>query len=104
MKTTDFRAMTETKLQRIAWLSSRDKGKCFNNLMHLLNEESLEGCFNELDRRKAVGVDGISKEKYKERLQANLGELTKKLKSMSYRPGQIKEVKIAKEGKAGEWR
>jgi hypothetical protein len=62
METTDFPIMTETKLERIAWLSTRDHQKELNNLMHLYNLESLVGCFNELDGRKAVGVDGITKE------------------------------------------
>ena len=37
METTDFPIMTETKLERIAWLSARDHQKEFNNLMHLYN-------------------------------------------------------------------
>ena len=64
MKTTDFQETTETKLKRIAWLSANDKHKIFNNLMHLVNEESLAASFSELDRKKAVGTDGINKEDY----------------------------------------
>ncbi|WP_341750172.1 hypothetical protein [Candidatus Tisiphia endosymbiont of Sialis lutaria] len=33
--TTEYQINTETKLKRIAWLSSQDKGKRFNNLLHL---------------------------------------------------------------------
>ena len=104
MKTSDFQPSTDTKLKRIAWLSSRDKSKVFSNLMHLFNEESLEVCFNELDRRKAVGVDGVDKEAYGKHLQENLRQLVGKLKQMSYRPGDIREVLIPKEGKAGATR
>lgn len=104
MKTTDFHETTQTKLRRIAWLSSRDKGKVFNNLMHLINEESLEICFNELDGTKAVGEDGINKAEYGKRLKENIEELTRKLKSMAYRPGNIRRVEIPKEGRPGETR
>ena len=32
-------------------------------------------CHKELDKRKAVGIDGISKEMYEENLNANLDNL-----------------------------
>jgi group II intron reverse transcriptase/maturase len=101
VETTDFQETTETKLKRIAWLSASDEQKVFNNLMHLVNEESLAANFNALDRRKAVGIDGIDKEKYGSQLTANLKLLVNKLKSMSYRPGNLRRVLIPKEGKPG---
>jgi hypothetical protein len=55
MGTSEPCTMTDTKLKRIAWLSARDPHKRFDCLMHLFNEESLAGCFHELDGRKAVG-------------------------------------------------
>ena len=47
MGPTESQIPTVTKLKRIAWLSSRDPQKVFNNLMHLFNVESLRTCFNE---------------------------------------------------------
>ena len=58
---TDNTYDTNTKLERIAWLSSRDPHKVYTCLMHLYNEESLTQCFHELDGKKAVGIDGVSK-------------------------------------------
>ena len=104
METTAFQITTETKLRRIAWLSQRNKQKVFNNLMHLINEESLKVCFNEIDGKKAIGIDGISKEQYGDHLETNLKEFVSRLRSMSYRPGNIREVRIPKEGKPGETR
>lgn len=46
---------TNTKLNRIAWLSKQDPKKEFGCLMHLFNNESLLECFYELDKNKAVG-------------------------------------------------
>lgn len=97
-------AVTETKLNRIAWLSERDKGKKFECLMHLFNQESLLNCFHELDKDKAVGIDGINKESYAENLEGNIQELIAKMKRMAYRPGPVREVLIPKEGKPGATR
>jgi hypothetical protein len=49
--------LTNTKLNRITWLSEQDSQKEFHCLMHLFNEESLTGCFHKLDAKKAVGTD-----------------------------------------------
>lgn len=104
MKTTDFQITTETKLKRIAWLSASDEQKVFNNLMHLVNEESLAASFDVLDRKKAVGIDGVDKDEYGKQLETNLKVLVNKLKSMSYRPGNIRRVLIPKEGMPGATR
>jgi RNA-directed DNA polymerase len=87
-----------------AWLSSQDKGKRFNNLMHLFNEDALTVCYHELDANKAMGVDGVNKGKYGSKLTENIKELVNKLKNMTYIPGNVLEVKIPKEGKPGKYR
>ncbi len=104
MITTDYQINTETKLRRIAWLSSLDKGKSFHNLMHLFNEESLTSCYHELGTNKASGVDGVNKDKYGLRLKENIQELVGKLKNMAYIPGNILEVVIPKYGTKGKTR
>ena len=101
METTDFPLMTETKLKRIAWLSARGHRKEFNNLMHLYNLESLAECFNELDGRKAVGADGVTKEVYGEKLEPNLLDLITRMKRMAYIPGPVRQALIPKEEKPG---
>ena len=89
---------TETKLNRIRWLSSQSPKREFHNLIHLFNEDSLRECFNELDGKKAVGVDGIDKEAYRENLDENLKTLVAKMKRMAYRPGPVRQVMIPKAG------
>lgn len=95
---------TNTKLERIAWLSKQDLGKKFSCLMHLYNQESLIECFNELEKDKAVGVDGVTKMAYGTNLHGNINELITKMKAMAYRPGPVREVLIPKEGKPGATR
>ena len=87
MGPTEIPCKTETKLNRIRWLSSQSPKREFHNLIHLFNEDSLRECFNELDGKKAVGVDGIDKEAYRENLDENLRTLVAKMKRMAYRPG-----------------
>jgi RNA-directed DNA polymerase len=99
MGITESRYTTETKLKRIAFLSERDPHKQLTSLMHHFNVESLEECFNLLDGKKAIGIDGIDKELYGKELDKNLEELIMRMKSMSYRPGPVRQTFIPKEGK-----
>lgn len=104
MGTTETQSATKTKLNRIAWLSKQDSEKEFECLMHLFNYESLMECFQQLDKSKAVGIDGIDKMTYAKNLDDNLKELIRKMKDMAYRPGPVREVLIPKEGKPGATR
>jgi group II intron reverse transcriptase/maturase len=96
MSTTETQISTETKLKRIAWLSSKDPNKVFGSLIHHFNKESLKVCFTELQAQKARGVDGVSKVQYEKDLDANLEELVGKMKTMSYRMGPVRQVQIPK--------
>jgi len=95
---------TDTKLARIAWLSTKDPHKEFTCLMHLFNEESLIKCYHELNRKKAVGIDRVTKEQYGGNLVENIRNLIERMKKMAYRPGNIREVMIEKEEKQGAFR
>jgi RNA-directed DNA polymerase len=97
-------SVTNTKLNRIAWLSKQDSGKTFECLMHLYNQESLIECFHELDKDKAVGVDGVTKMAYGANLYGNIDQLMVHMKNMAYRPGPVREHLIPKEGKPGSTR
>ena len=104
MTSTEIKYDTNTKLKRIAWLSKQDSTKEFAYLMHHYNEESLTNCYQELDGRKALGHDRVSKEQYGQNLSANIQDLLTRMKKMAYRPQPVKEVLIPKEGKPGEAR
>ena len=87
---------TETKLQRIALLSSKDKDKVFDCLMHHINDDLLRNNFRKLDENKAKGIDGVSKEDYNKNLDENLRNLLDEMKRMAYKPMTVKEVLIPK--------
>jgi len=104
METTVLQTITRTKLNRILWLSQQDKEIQFNNLMNVFSVELLRECFNALDGKKAVGIDGVKKEDYAKDLDGNLQRLVKRIHEMGYRPNPVREVHIPKEGKPGATR
>lgn len=79
-------------------LSGKDSRKEFTCLVHHFNVESLLGCFHQLDGKKAIGIDGITKDAYGENLQENITDLINRMKRMAYIPGPVKEVLIPKDG------
>lgn len=104
MGTSETTTITNTKMNRIAWLSKQDSKKKFDCLMHLFNYESLIECFQELDKNKAVGIDGVNKMVYATNLYGNIEELITRMRNMAYRPGPVRELLIPKEGKPGATR
>lgn len=48
------------------------------------------------NRRKATGVDGISKDQYDENAVANIGELVRRMRKFEYKPKPVKRVYIPK--------
>lgn len=87
----------ETKLARISQLSSEHPDMVFTSIGHLINEELLEECHRDMNGKKAVGIDGITKEEYGIKLEENLEKLVEKLKKKAYRPKPAKRVEIPKE-------
>ena len=64
-----------TKLERISQLSRENPNMVFTSVYHLINEELLRQCHEEMDGKKAVGIDGVSKEDYGANLEENLKDL-----------------------------
>jgi RNA-directed DNA polymerase len=68
----------------------------FTSLAHLLDEKFLLGCYLELGRDRASGIDGVSWQAYGENLYENLANLVKRMKAKQYRPQPAKRVYIPK--------
>lgn len=86
-----------TKLERIGELSAANKDLVFNNLGHLINIELLRATYIRLDAKKAVGIDGVTKEKYGENLEENLKKLLLRIRKGTYRPKPAKLIEIPKD-------
>ena len=59
---------------------------------------TLRECFRRLKGEKALGVDGVSKAMYEKDLEANLRDLSARLKRMGYRPKPKRRTYIPKPG------
>ncbi len=83
-------------LLKVAERARRDPDARFNSLAHLVDEAALGRAFTRIRKDAAVGVDGITKEQYGQRLEENLRGLHERLKSMRYRHQPIRRVPIPK--------
>ncbi len=90
------RENVRTQLVKIAERSKHKPQEAFTSLYHLLNEEMLKECHQELQANKATGVDQITKQGYAGNLDENIAELVARLKSHSYKPQPVKRVFIPK--------
>ncbi|MBI5568865.1 MAG: group II intron reverse transcriptase/maturase [Desulfomonile tiedjei] len=84
------------QLLRLKLLAREAPELCFKTVHHLLKVELLELAFHRLDERKAVGTDGISKDRYAKNLQANLMDLECRIQRGGYRPLPARQVLIPK--------
>lgn len=87
----------KTKLRRISELSRDNPNMVFTSLGHLINEDMLRICHRHMDGKKAVGIDGVTKEIYEERLEENLKGLVDRIKRKAYRPRPARRVEIPKD-------
>ena len=71
------------------------------NLASYINENTLKAIHKTMDRRKAYGIDRVTKEDYERNLEENLANLVKRMKSGRYRPNPTRRVYIPKETKGG---
>lgn len=86
-----------TKLERISQLSRENPEMVFTSIGHLIDKEFLKECHRKMDGKKAVGIDGITKEDYEKELEKNLENLVERLKRKSYKPKPARRVEIEKD-------
>ena len=86
----------ETKLAALTRRARENPKERFISLIHLLTEEFLAQCFQELKRDRASGVDGVSVKEYEANLAENLKDLVRRLKAKSYKPQPVRRVYIPK--------
>ncbi|MBP23641.1 MAG: group II intron reverse transcriptase/maturase [Alcanivorax sp.] len=87
---------TGSGLFRLRTAAKRDCRCQFNNLLHHISEARLAEAYRALNRKAALGVDGVSWEAYGENLLGNLADLHRRLHSGSYRPRPSKRIWIPK--------
>lgn len=86
-----------TKLDRIGKRAKAHPDTVFNNLGHVITEELLRVAYEQLEQRKAVGIDKVDKATYGGALTENINILIKKIRRRQYRPKASRIVEIPKE-------
>jgi group II intron reverse transcriptase/maturase len=64
--------------------------------MNRVNEESIKKEHMKQERRKATGIDGVTKDEYGKDLEANIASLTKRMKAFQYKPLPVRRTHIPK--------
>lgn len=93
----ETRKIMSPGLQRVAERARSCPGPLYS-LAHHIDEALLRENFHHIRWNAAIGVDGVTKEKYGANLKENLRSLHERLKSMKYRHQPIRRVHIPKEG------
>lgn len=66
------------------------------SLMKYVNKDTLKEMYKKQPKNKAVGIDGMTKEKYGENLEGNIDRLLQDMKQFSYRPLPVRRAYIPK--------
>ena len=85
-----------TSLLAIAKKAQERKDTRFFNLYRLIDENLLQGCWRDIRKNAAYGVDRISAQQYGENLIGNIRNLVERLKRKSYRARLVRRHWIPK--------
>jgi group II intron reverse transcriptase/maturase len=91
------RISTPSALDQVGEVARRDKQVRFTTLLHhVYNLETLRRAYLRLKRQAAPGVDGMTWREFGEQLEANLEDLSLRLKRGAYRAKPVRRVLIPK--------
>ena len=85
------------ELQKVVDRARREPQGRFHSLAHLIDARALVRAYRRLKKDVAVGVDGVTKERYGHDLRRNLRSLHERLKTNRYRHQPIRRVHIPKD-------
>ena len=74
------------------------KHKTVQGIMKYINQDALIEQHKRQEKKKATGIDNVSKTEYEENLKENTTKLIDKMKLMAYKPQDVKRVYIPKTG------
>ncbi len=84
----------EHELKGIRYQS--EKYAKLTTLINRVNEESLKEAHQRQKTGKAVGIDGVTKEEYGQKLDENISELIRRMKTFKYIPQAVRRTYIPK--------
>jgi RNA-directed DNA polymerase len=94
---TAYGPQKNTKLECIGTRAKHRKETVFNNIGYVIALDLLRECYHELEGRKAIGIDGVTKEAYGKDLEDNLQDLLGRIRRQAYKPQASRLVEIPKE-------
>jgi len=86
-----------TNLDRIGKCAEFKKDTVFNNIAYALILDLLRASYRQLDGKKAVGIDKVTKVSYGEKLEENLQDLLVRIRKNAYKPQASQLIEIPKE-------
>jgi len=102
---TQGREGAPSALERVRQAARKDRKQRFTALFHhIYDVERLRAAFSAIRKDAAAGVDEETWEHYAENLEANLQDLSHRLRRGAYRAKPVRRVYIPKVGKPGELR
>src|SRR5690606_29812412 len=94
---TQRRTSVQSALERVRQAASKDRKAQFTALLHhIYNPETQRAAYLALKREAAPGVDGETWQHYGQALEANLQDLSDRLKRGAYRAKPVRRVYIPK--------
>jgi len=86
-------------LTRIGERAQQHPEERLTSLYHNVTDpDQLSACYADLPAKKAVGIDGVTKEAYGQELERKLADLSDRLARLGYRPQAVRRVHIPKAG------
>lgn len=68
----------------------------WQNVMRFVNAETLQAEHEKQSRRKATGIDSVTKDEYGANIEENLASLLERMKQFQYRPQPVRRTYIPK--------
>ena len=88
-----------TNRTQIGIKASANPALVFTSLYHHIADiDHLRECYHRLKGNKAVGIDNVTKSEYAKTLEANLHDLSARLRRMGYRPQPKRRTYVPKPG------
>ena len=88
--------LISTRLRRIAKLAREAPTRAFRSLAHHIDIAWLRLAYRLTRKSGAVGVDKVTADEYKQKLEENLASLLHRVKTGTYRAPPVKRVHIPK--------
>jgi group II intron reverse transcriptase/maturase len=85
------------KLLEVMERAKRDPQMRFFSLAHLIDEAALKRSYDRIRKDAAVGVDGVTKDRYGQELESHLADLHGRMKAGRYRHQPLRRVHIPKD-------